>query len=490
MGPLRPALVLFALCLLGAAVRVYAVFAHGPLHPDEFFQYLEPAYVHLTGVGIDAWEFRDGLRSWVLPFYNGAWIAAFMAVGVKRGETLVHLVQVQTALLNASVVWFAFRGGANVARKLSAGAADGGEDGFWGGLFAAFMCAFFPYFVVHAGHTLSELPSLLALFAGLVEIAELREEERPETRATIKKAALAGLLLSLSACLRIANGPLVLIAPLWLLLTGRFRALLALVLAALLPVLLFGLVDKLTWGEFAHSYVAYIRFNFIEGKAANFGTAPWWQYGESLWRRSLVAGPLLLLVALFGLRHNFVFMVPLLSGVLYLSMQAHKEDRFVLFVWPLLFTGAGGVLGALFARARAAGTLFDSRASVRAALNVVGAVLAFGLVLATPLEGALYMKDITWLGEGRFLAETVVGDDPRMTGLLIDGPIFGGGALWIGRRAPHLDVDPGLLPNPLITHVIVESDSRTRAHATAQGFKFVREINGMVIMRRPLRVQR
>ncbi len=477
---LRPALLLAVLCALGALARVAALFMHGPLHPDEFFQYLEPAWVHLTGVGIEAWEFRDGLRSWVLPFYNGAWLAAFMAAGVKRGELLVLLVQVQTALLNSLLIWFAYRGGASCARQLSGTPRDAAllahGTGFAGGTCAAFLSASFPYLIVHAGHTLSEQPSMLALLAGLVEISELSEQPGPESRETLKKAALGGLLLSLSACLRIANGPLVLIAPLYLLITRRLRAFSALALAALALALAFALVDLFTWGEFAHSYVAYLKFNLVEGKAANFGTAPWWHYLDCLWKRAPVASPLLLLAALLGLRRNFLFMVPLLSGLLYLSTQPHKEDRFVLFVWPLLFTAAGGVLGAAVARA------YASERAGRARL--MRAAFPLGLALLTPLDGAFHLRDLTWLGEGRFLLQTVVSKDPTLTGLMIDGPIFAGGALWLGRSAPNMDFDRELLKNPLISHVLVESDSKQRRQAEAQGFQVVTEQRGLVIMRR------
>jgi hypothetical protein len=269
--------------------------------------------------------------------------------------------------------------------------------------------------------------------------------------------------------------------------TRRWRAFSALALAALLLALAFSLVDLFTWGKFAHSYVAYIKFNLVEGKAANFGTAPWWHYLESLWKRAPVAGPLLLCVALCGLRRNFLFMVPLLLGLLYLSTQPHKEDRFVLFVWPLLFTAAGGVLGAVIARARAAGS--GSREDPRAPTytgkaRMMRAAFPLGLALITPLDGSFHMRDLTWLGEGRFLLQSVVASDPTLTGLLIDGPIFAGGALWLGRHAPNMDFDRGLLKNPLISHVLVESDSKERRQAEEQGFRVVHEKRGLVILRR------
>jgi phosphatidylinositol glycan class B len=469
------AVLIFVLCALGAVARGLSVFLDPPMHPDEFFQYLEPAYMHLTGVGVEPWEFRDGLRSWVLPFYNGAWLSAFMAVGVSRGETLVRLVQLQGALVNAVLVWVAYRGGASCTRKLLAAPYTEQGAGFAGGAFAAFLCASFPLLVIYAGHTLSELPSLLFLLAGFVQVSELTEDG-VEPALARRKAAVAGALLSFGACLRIANGPLVLVAPLWLLITRRYGALAALTLAALVPALLFGLVDLLTWGTFAHSYVEYVKFNFVEGKAANFGTAPASYYLEFLAKRAPYAGGALFLAACFGVRRNFIFFAPLLLGLGYLSTQPHKEERFILFVWPLLFVAAGAVLGAAFTRARAA--------QGKALADRLRFVLPLVLALATPLDGAWRLQELRWLGDARFLAETVVGDDPSLTGLLIDAPIFAGGALWLGTRAPHMDVAADVLPNPLITHVVVASDSANRARAEAAGFKPLRHVKELLVLRR------
>jgi hypothetical protein len=169
-----------------------------------------------------------------------------------------------------------------------------------------------------------------------------------------------------------------------------------------------------------------------------------------------------------------MFLLPLLLGLLYLSTQPHKEERFVLFVWPLLFITAGAVLGALwlrFLRGQVARPWFYR-------------ALPFVLVLAVAIDGALHADDRSWLGIGRFRAESIVAEDHTLTGMMIDAPIFAGGALWLGVRAPHFDFTKGVLPNPLITHVVVESDSKQRSQAEAQGFKPIRYVNDLVILRR------
>lgn len=47
---------------------------------DEVYQYLEPAHRLVFGYGIVAWEFREGLRSWIIP--------GFIAGIIKAAATL------------------------------------------------------------------------------------------------------------------------------------------------------------------------------------------------------------------------------------------------------------------------------------------------------------------------------------------------------------------------------------------------------------------
>ena len=56
------------LCAIALALRlgVHAAYP-GIAHPDETFQYVEPAHRLVFGTGAIPWEFRLGLRNWVLP---------------------------------------------------------------------------------------------------------------------------------------------------------------------------------------------------------------------------------------------------------------------------------------------------------------------------------------------------------------------------------------------------------------------------------------
>jgi hypothetical protein len=469
-------LVLAAIGALGLGLRALACFFDPPLHPDEYFQYLEPAYWHLTGVGLEAWEWREGIRSWVLPFYNGAWLALLMRLGVRSGPTLALCLKLHWALLAASVIPLAYRGASLVSRRLQpvSAAPDAAAAGCEGGLIAAALCAGFPLLVVYSAHTLSEVPSMLCLLAGLVLCAELLEAaEAPAL--DLRRGALAGALLSLGACLRIANAPLVLVPIAWLLVRRRYHALSALLAAALVPALLFALVDLITWGHFAGSFLGYLKFNLVEGKAARFGTEPAWWYLNRLWSSAPLALPLLLGCALWGVRGSWPFVLSALGMVAYLSSQPHKESRFVLAFWPLISIAAAGTLGAWSARAR------EQAASRFARLRVA---LPAALVLLVLLDAARDFRQDYWLEPGRSQCQVWAGAQRDVTGLLVDDPVFATGSLGMTRPTPQFDFERGLLSNPLLNYAVVGEDSGARRAAERAGFEIVHRAGGFVALRR------
>jgi hypothetical protein len=56
-----------------------AGFLEGPVHPDEYLQYLEPAWWRLTGVGIETWPLLMIACAGVI----GAWLARLHAAGPR-----------------------------------------------------------------------------------------------------------------------------------------------------------------------------------------------------------------------------------------------------------------------------------------------------------------------------------------------------------------------------------------------------------------------
>jgi GPI mannosyltransferase 3 len=485
---------LAGLVLLGAAARVGSALFDRPIMPDEYFQYLEPAWWHLTGNGTEAWEWHEGLRSWVLPFFNGAFMALCMGLGVRDGATLGTLAKVQWALINAGLTLIAWRAGSSLARTLlrvSPAPDEGAAPAGWqGGLLAAGLCAGFGLLVIYGGHALSEPPSMLCLVSGLMLSAELCEWPRDERSSRVyRRAAWSGALLSLGACLRIANGPLTLLPPLWLLCTGRFRALGVLLAAAFVPALMFGLVDLVTWGGFASSFVAYVKFNLVQGGAARFGTEDTTWYLRKLWQTLPYGLPLLGAAALCGLRGAWPYFLTAAVMLGYLSREPHKEARFILAVWPLLLIAAAGTLGAWIARAAPRAATPAGRWRRLLSASSPRWAVALAVVFAVLADGARNTQLDHWLEQDRIRAHAWVGQQSNVTGALIDVPIFTSGGPWFNQRAPQVHFDAALLSNPLFSHVVARAGMYEELLSRHAGFEPLHREGTFVVLVRPVRAE-
>jgi len=293
---------------------VFAFHDDGLMWPDEYYQSLEPAHRAVFGYGWQAWEFLDGARHWTLPGF----VAAVMKVSSALGFDYRVAVEVTFCLAGVATSFAIWR----LAR------AQGASP------FAAAVSAttfalmgFAVYLAPRAmGETLSALPIALA-FSVLV---------RPLPRGERGTLVLAALLLSLAVGLRLQNG-LFCIGALAMLLADRRRKEAALLLGfLLLGALAYGAVDQLTWGAPFHSARQYLRFNLVEGRSSDFGTAPFFHYVRALvTTEGLTVIPLVALTAL-GARTRPAIPLIALGFFLVHSFIPHKELRFLFPIIPLL----------------------------------------------------------------------------------------------------------------------------------------------------------
>jgi hypothetical protein len=489
-------LALWAIFGLGLCLRILALRFEPPHHPDEFFQYLEPAWHRLTGVGVETWEWREGVRSWVLPGYHGAWMALLMRLGVRDGIVLATLLRAHWALLSLTLVWAGWRGGMLLSRRLAAAPAspEGESDlttpplGWQGGLLGALLCATFPLLVRFSLHTLSEPASMLCVVFALVLAGEVADGTLPRPRT---RAVWSGVLLGLGICLRIQHAPVAVMIALWLLLARRFRLLLIVVGCALLPVALFAAVDWVTWGKPLVSYIGYVKFNYVENGANLFGKLPVGWYGKVFLQRLPVGIGVVGILCLLGLRAGWPFVASAVGLVLLLSTQPHKEERFVMLVCPLLLIPAAGRIGAWLVAARAAppaATADGQDAPVRPSRRRVWLARAVAVVFTVLVltDGALHYRgmDFEGLAPQRFEAQAWVGRQRDVTGLIYDEPLFVGGYLWFGRPFPQLMWNWTLLHNPLFNYVLVGRGTEEMRAAQHAGFVTVYAAGDFVVLRR------
>lgn len=359
MHHLRTNVYWIALLAIALGLRVgLAIQSPSVFHPDETFQTLEPAHRLVYGYGVITWEWRMGIRSWVLPAFLAGVMRAtgWMSSGTAGyvGGTVVVL-----SLISLSTVWFGFAW----AKRVS---------GMEAAIIAAGACTIFFELVYFASKALTEVVAAHVLLPGLyLGVYGDRFSER-------NRLFFAGILCGLGASLRIQLIPAVAFAAVYFCYPCWRRRIPAVVAGLSLPVLAFGLVDKITWSYPWQSFFRYFQVNVIEGRSLDYGVKPWYWYLPILLK---LLGPVVLFIWQGALRSRFLATVSLIILGSH-SLLSHKEVRFLYPILPLAITMAsiGIVEAAANARTRlklpafskvvvAAGLLFFVLSSVLIALH-------------------------------------------------------------------------------------------------------------------------
>ena len=305
---------LWIVSLLTFAFRVATLVRWGNnyLWPDEVYQSLEQAHRAIFGYGIVPWEYREAVRSWVFP---GA-LAGFMAVGIPFGRGgYLFVPRLALSLLSVTPVAVTY-----LWTRRSAGRAAAVAAALCVG--AWFELAYF------APKALAEVAATHVMIVGLYFLMEY------ECIKANRRAHVAGALLCMAALLRLQLLPGIAAAYLTQLVMGRktrnshiTRAQHLLIGAA--PVLvLFGIVDAITWRYPFRSIWNYFSVNILSGKSSKYGILPFdafWEYFANVWSMALV--PLVLLVVR-GSRGKLPMAIAALVTFLLHSIVAHKEYRF------------------------------------------------------------------------------------------------------------------------------------------------------------------
>ncbi len=313
------------ICLVALVPALDAVLRLGRIHPDEVFQFLEPALSRAFGFGITAWVWQVGLRNWFVPGLFAYMLRALEAVGVHDVQARRAFLELPQYALQVGMLGAVYR---LSARRVSPFAAR----------LAVWLVGLYPVMIWFGGRTMGESFSAAALVWGL-ERLDAREE---------KWAPLSGgLLLGLAELTRYGSAAVIVPALLWLLATQRWRAFGLATAAGAAVALALGFLDLQTWGDWFHSLRKYIDFNIVSGEAAQqFGASPW--YAESLkvpwYAVGLIAAPW----ALAGyarwvtrpLTRVWLLLVPTGVYVLAISLTPHKELRFIYPALVLLTVAA------------------------------------------------------------------------------------------------------------------------------------------------------
>jgi GPI mannosyltransferase 3 len=299
---------------LAALLRLAAAIPFAVGWFDEIWQYLEPGWHLVAGPWVETWDFRAGIRSWLIPEL----LAAPMALGhALAPKSTLHLFFARLALAALSLV------------IVGAATALGLRLSRLHGLFAGLVAASWFELVFFAPRALSE-PIGLALLMGAVWLLLARKAPGP------RDFAWAGLLMGLCFVVRIQYAPALLTLAVLTARTEWRRAWLPLV-AGGLAALAIDAGANLAMGAVPFRWMwAAARVNLVEGRARAYGVLPVTGYATLIagtWQLAVVP---VLLLAWAGAKRYPVLLWIALVHLGFHSLIAHKEYRFVLASTALL----------------------------------------------------------------------------------------------------------------------------------------------------------
>jgi phosphatidylinositol glycan class B len=302
----RTLLILLALAMV---VRLSAIVAFPSLHhPDENFQLLEQAHRIAFGYGVVPWEFRDGIRSPVLPYVL---VALFRLSEPVVGGPEGYLLVARAALAAVSLIGVAavYRMGQRTSQTHA--------------VMAAVVAATWFELVYFAGRPLTEAVATTFL------VAALSLSSVPSEHFGFRRLAAIGFCLALALMLRLHLAPGLLVVAIWVGradLRGRW---LPMALGGVAPLLVFGVADWLYWGAPFSSYVSALRIDLVDGKASVYGVEPPAYFFGQL--ADLWAGALPAMAALIVLRSraSALWIAAALVIIATHMLIPHKEYRFV-----------------------------------------------------------------------------------------------------------------------------------------------------------------
>ena len=221
-------------CLLAAFVLRVAAGLAGDwyVRPDEVFQYLEQAHRLVFGYGQVFWEFRFGMRSWLLPAIPALPIFLCKLAGLAHPDFYIPAVKIFNSALSLALPLGMY----GFARHAA------GERA---GRYALLFGCFWHEFVVFASHTFAEQYAAFALFAALALLTP---------KAGAARLVCAGFLLGAVCAMRFPYAPAVAVLALALLRAYPLRLWLPAAAAAVCALLLWGWLDFATWGRWWHSF--------------------------------------------------------------------------------------------------------------------------------------------------------------------------------------------------------------------------------------------
>lgn len=305
----------------GLAFRFWLLLTDDGLHwPDEIFQTLEPAHRLAFGYGLLAWELVEGARSLALPGLLAA-VLRVTALVSDRPEAYLIVVRMLFTAGGLATAFGVFR----LARACGAEPMPAAAAGA--------TCALLGLGIFYGHRAMSETAAAVPAVFGMA-LALDRDQRR-------RRVLIGASLLGVAVLFRLQSALLCVGTLAGLVAMRRWRTARDVTLALAAWALLYGLLDRLTWGGWFHSARVYLSFNVVGSGAEQFGVLGPDFYRVVLYR---ALGPVIVLLGLLALASIRRAPALVLSAGAFLAAHAlapHKELRFLWPALPVLCAAAG-----------------------------------------------------------------------------------------------------------------------------------------------------
>jgi phosphatidylinositol glycan class B len=338
-------------------------------HPDEIFQYLEQGHRLVFGYGYIPWEFRFGIRSYMIPGFISGLLYICKLLQIDDPAHYIMFVKAVCCVLSISVIYSAYVIGRNTASEAA------------GRLAAVFTCIW--YELIYFAHKPTpEALSAYLLLGALACVVSLPEYRKP---------LMLGLLAGLSVALRLQYSPIIAVLGIVVCFSWNKMEIIKSGLVFIAVLVLTGYLDYITWGQwFSSSYHNYL-FNNEYKISEMFGTSPAYFYLYAIVIASAGIFCLTMLSSLFLLPVTWLLAVCVLINIISHSVLGHKEYRFILASIPLLL-----ILTAIVVKVGIAKYMSASKQNNLSSLAVGIMVLAStaGLFNMLPYQREIYPQPI------------------------------------------------------------------------------------------------
>jgi GPI mannosyltransferase 3 len=298
------------IAVVGLLLRLLFTFRCDTIyHPDEIFQYVEQAHRWAFGYGNIPWEYRYGIRSWILPGFIAGLLHILHILNIEDPNIYTAAIKVFFCVVSISLIYSSYIITRNIASEKAA-------------RIACVLTSFWYELVSIASKAIPEMISAYLIMGAIICLV---------TKSSREKTILFGIACSLITLLRYQYLGAVIILFIAAAIKWKKQDILIIIGILFSFVLAAGYLDYLTWGSFFASYYNNFLFNSTYKISELFGVEPPWYY--------FLGGAFISTIFTSFLipqhRRPWLLIICIFSIILPHSLIAHKEFRFILAVIPL-----------------------------------------------------------------------------------------------------------------------------------------------------------